>query len=801
MKLKTEFERFAELYRQGFVFNPDDHIFYAENVKEFKHPEGFEDWKVEKFERDSYLKERLKEMGVKTAKIELIGGVNLEKNERAQHEIFTANKRGDIQILQYSLSRVPYTYMELGAKNTSASNREKYHEQTRLHPIHEYIAAGKYDFSRAKNVPFWPPALIEEFEAEKKSHETLIITEGQLKAFKGSVEGLPVVGLTSISHFKSKETGTIHQEIIEYIKTCDIRKVVILWDGDCRSISDSALRTGEDLSTRPHQFFSYAKKIRDMIQEFNPGRKLSIYFATIKSDEIEGHPKGLDDLFIETKVQKKEILRDFSLIGEMPGKLIHWINITQDSGVKKLISYFNLNSEKAFYEFHREKIRESDFVFRGTTYKIEDGHPLIKVSASLKQYKRIGTDFYRIVKEPIPIGKNGDKILEETLIPWTSAAITLDHGKSVLEHIEKFLGFTNYANHVDYQQVIDGHWNLYQNIDHTPVEAEWPYIQKLLKHLFEEQYTMALDYITLLYRHPFQKLPVVCLVSKEQKTGKSTFVYLLKLLFKQNMAIISNNDLLSEFNSHWISKLIVASEETMLEKKDAYEKIKSISTQKSILRNEKNKTAREIPCMVHFVFCSNHENDFIKIDDYDSRLWIRKVKTISERIKGFDEKIANEIPAFVDFIQKREIEYEDVGERLYFDPKDFKTEAFYNVVKHSEPGIIKEIRTQLTELFLVTDATEIHMTTKDIKNEFSIRQDHNYINKEIGIYLKAERACDLSGNPKVSTYCYYVPDPVDPDKLVKRAGKGRYYIFKREDFTSVLAQNQRVQTDLIEQLS
>ena len=136
------------------------------------------------------------------------------------------------------------------------------------------------------------------------------------------------------------------------------------------------------------------------------------------------------------------------------------------------------------------------------------------------------------------------------------------------------------------------------------------------------------------------------------------------------------------------------------------------------------------------------------------------------------------------FIQNRTIKYEDVGERLYFDPKDFKTEAFYNVVKHSEPSIIKELRVQLKDLFLTTGASEILMTTKDLKMEFGIRFEYNYINKEIQNYLKVDRLKDNNGNDKVTTYTYFKNDILNPDKLIEVKGKGRPFVFKREQFVT-----------------
>lgn len=771
MQLKEDFKKFNILKQNGFLFDADTKTAYSPK-SHYSLPEGFEDWDVEIYDPKAYMNERLKELGInkKDQLVNLYGGVNLGNDEQNEQPVFICNKFGDIEILQYSLYRKPYTYKTKGKESTSASNREKYNCQTRLHPLHENMCNGKYDFTHAKNSPFWHKSLIEIFEEEAELDQ-LVITEGQIKAFKASHDGIPTLGLTSISHFRDRDTQTIHPEIIDFLKQCKVKRLVILWDGDCRNISSKALNDGEDLATRPNQFYKFAKTIRELIQDFIPAKKLEIYFSSIKSDQLEDQPKGIDDLLVQYKKDLKEIKNDFSKIGDTPSKFFDWINITTETGVKKMRKWFFLDSEKRFYQFHQDQIKDKDFVFYGTTYRIENNTPLKKIDANVKNYKRIGIDYYKITKEPVPTGRKNEVTYEEVLTPWNKTAIVDDHGKEVIKHVERFEGFTNIASHTDYRQQIGGYWNLYYNVDHNAQPGEWPHIKQLLQHLFAEQYIMVLDYLTVLYRKPMQKLPVICLVSKEQGTGKSTFIYLMKLIFKQNMAIISNSDLIGDFNSHWTSKLVVASEETILEKKDAYEKIKALSTAKTIQRNEKNKAAKEIPCMVHFVFCSNHEDDFIKIDDYDSRLWIRKVKSITQEIDHFDEKLENEVPYFVDFLEKREVEHPQKG-RLYFHPEQFRTDAFRNVVKHSEPTVIKELREYLHDHFMQTDLRTINMTVKLIKSEFGIRFDMNYINKMIRQYFKLE--------PKNSSFTFYRKNALGEIEPVKR--KGRFFTFERADF-------------------
>ena len=87
--------------------------------------------------------------------------------------------------------------------------------------------------------------------------------------------------------------------------------------------------------------------------------------------------------------------------------------------------------------------------------------------------------------------------------------------------------------------------------------AEWTTIESMLKHIFGDQYEMGLDYLQLLYTKPTQILPVLCLVSKENHTGKTTFLDFLEMLFKGNTAIIGTADIEGDFNQHYISKHII----------------------------------------------------------------------------------------------------------------------------------------------------------------------------------------------------------------------------------------------------
>lgn len=782
MKLLDKYEKHEEIYKAGFLFDPEAGIFFTDKLDGFKNPEGYEDWNVETLDVTEYGNKRLEELGItkKNNVLQLIGSAqNPESIERIKEQIFTVTKRGEIEILQYGLDRRPH-YADKNkdeAKGKGTAKGFRYCFQKRLHPWEEPLVGRKYDFSSAKVVPFWSPELLNFYEAQAEV-DTLVITEGQFKAFKACIENIPTIGLTSISHFRDQETKSIHPEIVEFIKTCKVSKVVILWDGDCTNISSSDLKEGRDLTKRPNDFYKYAKTIKEELKKYVRSKSFRVYFATINSTKIQGEPKGIDDLLM-CGITAGKIKEEFSKIGETPTVFIHWEDITTDEGVKSMRSFFGFDYVSKFYQKHAHLIKESSFVFFGNTYKIEKGQPLLEVSKDLKSIKRIGDEYYQLIDTPVPNGKKGEVIHEERLVPRKKGEISMDHGKDCFQHIEKFKGFTNVANHIDYQPVVSGHWNLYYNVKHEKKTGDFPTIRKFLLHVFEEHFEneMILDYLTILYRNPMQKLPIIILASKEQETGKSTFIYLLKLIFKQNLTLISNNDLTSDFNSHWTSALIVACEETVLEKKESYEKLKSMSTAFEIGRNEKNKTSAPIPCMLHFVLCTNFPDDFIKIDDHDSRLWIRKVQRRKEKIANFDQMLESEIPQFVQFLAERELKYQTAGDRMFFDKVDFETSAKRNVIQSSEPGLIKDLKIGITDYFeRWPKETELKMTVSNIKQYFAIKGEPNYLNRIIKQYLDPEKADNST------TYSFLTPDFGDTEKFNTVRDKGRCYIFKKEKF-------------------
>ena len=135
------------------------------------------------------------------------------------------------------------------------------------------------------------------------------------------------------------------------------------------------------------------------------------------------------------------------------------------------------------------------------------------------EFLRIGTDYYKICNVPL---LSGDSI--KTLRKWTKGEIITDFGKDFLQTVKKYDGFITIPDHINYKQEINSFYNEYEKIEHKLIKGQFPETKKFLEHVFGEQYNIGLDYLSILWQKPIQILPILCLVSVERKTGKTSFL-------------------------------------------------------------------------------------------------------------------------------------------------------------------------------------------------------------------------------------------------------------------------------------
>ena len=322
-------------------------------------------------------------------------------------------------------------------------------------------------------------------------------------------------------------------------------------------------------------------------------------------------------------------------------------------------------------------------------------------------YIRVGTSYYKQVKAPTIAGHFND-----ILVHWNMETIKQDHGKDHLSKIPKYDGFTCIPNHINFKQEHLGFYNIYSPLGKQPKEGGIVYSLKFVEHIFGKHYKLGLDYLQLLYLKPIQVLPILCLVSKERSTGKSTFLKWLKEIFDNNLTYLTNDSFSSQFNADWANKLLICIDEVLFNKEELTERIKYLSTTNINKLEAKGKDKREVEFFGKFILCSNNEESFIKIDANETRFWVIKVPVLEKENTQFLVNLIKEVPAFMHYLEQRELVSKHLT-RMWFTPQQIKTKALVKLVQNNRNRVEKELASILLSVIEKFDFEEVHLCPMD----------------------------------------------------------------------------------------
>lgn len=392
---------------------------------------------------------------------------------------------------------------------------------------------------------------------------------------------------------------------------------------------------------------------------------------------------------------------------------------------------------------------------------------------SIVNYLRIGVEYYKINNIPMSI----DSIM--VLQRWNKQTIIDDFGKKQIKEIPKYNGFCMIPSHNNFKKEINGFYNKYNPLDYDLKDGSWQDIEMFLRHIFEEHFDLAIDYLSILWHYPNQKLPILCLVSKERNTGKTTFLNLLKLLFQNNVTINTNEDFRSRFNSDWAGKLIIAVDEVLLDRREDSERIKNLATSLNYKSESKGKDKEEVEFIGKFVMCSNNEDSFIKMDSLEIRYWVRKVKPLEKANPNLLEKLKEEIPAFASHLQNRTIVTKKLT-RMWFTPQQIETEALQRLVKGNKTTIEKELVEFVSEQLELFELDEIcfpatHLVK--VLNERGVKCSTTYLGSILFNNYNME-----SKNSSYKLYRSEFMSNGEQSICNFTREKGRAFTFKRDDF-------------------
>ena len=642
-----------------------------------------------------------------------------------------------IEILVYTIGRSKLRFSKtFKRKSGDVEGVDKDYTITRLEtPIKKKDGKEiKYLMPKDQPVnPFFPPELVEKFD--RKEHiPVLYLTEGYFKAFKADMHGIACVGVPSITCLRNKDTEELHSDIQLLIRTCRVERLVWLLDGDCRNITTDEITAQKDLYQRPRRFFDTVRMFYDLTSKFEG---VTQYVSHVNTDDLDGHPKGLDDLLCSFKDEAHDIMReahDFSKQGTKgvtTGRYFVRINIAYN--LTRINQYFFLNDVNQFYAYHAEKredLRKADaFKYNGTLYKYDEKDAVCKVEipGDASRYFRVGDDYYEWVEIP-----NRDGTLERTYRLRLKSTITDDYGKGIIKHIVKYKDFCIVPSHTDYQPVKDYCFNRYFPLrpQNEPEAGDYSVTLEFIKHIFGDEevsyvdkdtkeihrmprWQVGLDYLQIMYLKPIHILPILCLVSSERSTGKTTFVDWLNDIYGENVVNVGNSDLQNDFNAHWTPKLIVACDETKIDKLEVVEKVKRLSTSRKVVQNAKGKNQVSTDFFAKFIFLSNNTRTFLTIDEEEIRFWVIEVPHIANKNKDFLEVLRDEIPAFLHFLMNRTLATK-AQERHHFDTDLLKSKVLEELKHHSKPQLEKRIESALKDLFEMANVEEITIPTQGI---------------------------------------------------------------------------------------
>jgi len=639
--------------------------------------------------------------------------------------------------------------------------------------------------------PFFPPKLLQDY-INQQQIETLIITEGEFKAFIGCFHGFNVLGIPSIHGFYSNDSkGEIHYDIIDFITVCKVKNVIFLTDADTLIIN---YEKDKDLRKRQLSFYSAVQQFRNSLEKTieNPNTALeSVFFSHIKTRFCD-EAKGLDDLIIKMKGKESEILTDL-LQFQHASKYFEGFSITDGREVKRIFNHFGLASEQDFYKLYKESIGNREFRFGKRVY-VWDGEQVKYLQhEDTAKYMRIGADW---MKE-IELRDKNNQVLKQ-LVAWKIGEITRDYRSfpDFLENVPKYDGFCSEPDFSqNYKRVhFDGKlMNIYAPCIHEVKTGPIPHTEKFLKHIFGgegnleknilgDPFTVALDYLTLQFKNPKQMLPVPVLVSKEFGTGKSTFLKWLAAIYVGNTAILNNDLFKMNFNSHYITKYIIAIDEGFLDvdKKAEKEKIKQLVTADTMYLQNKGIDLKPFNYYGKLIICSNDAENVMKMEDGEDRWFVIKVPMPKEKDPDLEEKLFNEIPAWLAYLTEREI-FHPKKERFWFEKKHIITDQYNLIVKETKTRNEKILEEFIINMFLVFGVKEIKMN-----NDFLIEKINRQAKYKMDTHdLKQILELKLS-MVKEPRHRYESPNFIDTkNNLISWEKRNdRPYIFKHTNWLS-----------------
>lgn len=737
--------------------------------------------------------------------------IKVRDNAGVVHDkpLFERDEKGNIRINYYRLDAQPYTYKNDEGRWSKNFYRtrlftERKGQQGQINKYHSPKGSGNY--------PYFPVQIINKYQA-KEVIETLIITEGEFKAQRACLAGIDCIGVAGIHNFYDNNTAKkLHEDIVELVVTCKVKRLLFLTDADTLVVS---WRPEKEMSDRPVMFYSAMKNFREAVMNMlssGESECKDVYYGFIKTELAKSNQKGLDDL-INQQIDKQKVVNALKELSFM-NPFFQIINMTD--GLNRLQEMFGVKDAANFYMVYQDylklpdgtpvefQFRRQNYVWNTETEKIEK----LK-HKDIDNYMRVGCDWFHVVQVP---NKHGDT--QEEIKKWSIGEIQRDYGKKnphFIDDIPKYDAWCNIPSMMvdSYKRVHNGCFNLFNPIAHGLADGVPFNTLFFMKHLFGgkgsvtmshnvatreleieevailgDPFTVALDYLTVMYQYPDQILPVPCLVSEANGTGKSTFLKWLKDIYGSNATIIDNERFKQNFNSHYITKFIIGIDEGFLdvEKRAEKERLKKLATDDKQFLEFKGADVQEVDFYGKIIICSNDAKSLMKIEDGEIRWFVIEVPTFASQ--GYPEdpefrnKMRSEIPCWLNYIKNRKIVHPKEG-RAWFKPEYIMTDQLRVIIEHTRNYLDKVVDDYIEDMFKTYQVAEIKISMNyltDMINKSGVKYRVDKIS--VMKYLKEKKKLTLSEKPEyISTPCDFSEEGMS---IIYFKQTARYVTLKRE---------------------
>jgi hypothetical protein len=671
---------------------------------------------------------------------------------------FDADEYGNIVINYYTLRSTPTQFKKSGNKWGERFVRKRIHNPKP--DINGKI--NKYLSPKGSGLfPFFPPQILNKYKTKKKI-TTLYVTEGEFKAFKGCMSGIDVIGIPSIQGFydtykaDNDKIKIIAYEIEELIKTCSVENIVFLTDADTMTLN---YKYEKEMKSRPLSFFSAVNNFRKSMNLLLKKKLIKkVYFSHINTSFTD-NAKGLDDLLVEYSVQEENIKKDLYKLDKSK-KYFTTHDITDPAYNIKLHKYFGLDNVKNFYKIYAQYLNTNHFVFDNAVYYYDYTKVVFYYHKDVDKFMRVGADWFKKVKNI-----KADGSTEDEIIPFTKTEIKEDYAKfpGFLQKVHKYDNYTALPNWTgDHQFLVERYgsksYNLYNPMYHTPEEGSWITIYKFLKHIFEGEgwidfekneehqvkgdiFSVALDYLTIMYLYPTHQQITPLLVSKEEGTGKTKFLELMAEIYKGNSNILNDAQFNMQFNRHYVTKYFIGIDEAIMgadtkEAKKGKERLKSLITLPDQKLEDKGVNLKSIPFYGKIVMTSNDANNLMKLSDDDTRWFVVYVNPVKPEDYDVDllVKMKKEIPAFLYFLKNRPFKrgvFHKRKMRFWFETEDYLTDQFHLIKANTKSQIEKAIEHYIKDMFFTYELEEIKLPPKYILERLNEQRTRKFSATEL----------------------------------------------------------------------